>query len=98
MSKLLFFGTASAWCLKDIADAWRGKNEVGWLFLPGLETKTENNMFVYAKTPEICDLIGQIILCAKECVFELAWRCQFWPGSILHFYLALPGLDEKTDK
>ena len=53
-------------------------------------------MFVYAKTPEICDLIGQIILCAKECVFELAWRCQFWPGSILHFYLALPGLDEKN--
>ena len=25
MSKPLFFGTASARCLKDIADAWRGK-------------------------------------------------------------------------
>ena len=54
-------------------------------FLPGLETKTENIMFVYAKTPKICDLIGQIIVCAKECVFELAWRCQFWSGGILHF-------------
>lgn len=32
MSKLLWFGTASARCSKDIADAWRGKNEVGWLF------------------------------------------------------------------
>lgn len=85
MSKLLWFGTASAWCSKDIADAWGGKMRSAGSFLPGLETKTENNMFVYAKTPKICDLIGQIILCAKECVYELAWGCQFWPGSILHF-------------
>ena len=94
----MFFGTASAWCLKDIADAWRGRNEVGWLILPGLETKTENVMFVYAKTPKICDLIGQIIVCAKENVFELAWRCRFLVRRHPSFYLALPGLDEKTDK
>ena len=74
------------------------KNEVGWLILPGLETKTENVMFVYAKTPKICDLIGQIIVCAKECVFELAWRCRFLFRRHPSFYLALPGLDEKTDK
>ena len=85
MSKLFVFRHRKCLVFERHRRCLEKKNEVGWLSLPGLETKTENFIFVYAKTPKICDLIGQIIVCAKECVFELVWRCQFWSGGILHF-------------
>ena len=45
--------------------------------LPGLETKTENIMFAYAKTPKVCDLIGQIMFAQKSVCLSLPGGASF---------------------